>query len=267
MGEAGAYLSIKLDLGEPVEIGDFAALFSGMGGQFEDYLRDHHPEAAGSVRMYVREVRRGSVVADLFAKLPDMIGLMDNALIITGFAALFNRRIRTWISGASVEGAKKANLRHAADTIRAVANANQGKAILTSYRHEKGLWKETVEAEFTVAEARAAEAAIEAQKRELDKAEGADHTRVLMTFKRSDIGSADVGVRSGERVIIDAISDRDRALIYGAPLAEQIIKDQMRNTDENIYHKGFVVDVNVQKKNGRIAAYAVTHVHQIIDID
>lgn len=267
MSETDAYLSIKLDLGEPIEIGDFAALFSGMGGQFEDYLKANHPDAAGSVRMYVREVRRGSVIADLFAQIPDLIGVMDSALIVTGFAALFNKRFRTWISGGHVEGAKKSTLRDADDTIRAVANANKGKAVLTSYKHENGLWKETIEAEFTVPEARAAAKTIEEQKEALDKISSADHQRVLMTFKRSDIGPASVGIRSGERVIIEDISDADLPLIYASDLTERQIKDQMRNTEENIYHKGFSVDVNVQTRNGKPIAYSVTNLHQIIDID
>lgn len=267
MSETDAYLSIKLDLGEPIEIGDFAALFSGMGGQFEEYLKENHPNAVGSVRMYVREVRRGSVVADLVAHIPDLIGVMDNVLIVTGFAALFNKRVRTWIVGDHVEGAKKSTLRDANDTIRAVASANKGSAVLTSYKYENGLWKETIEAEFTVPEARAAAKTIEEQKEALDKISNADYERVLMTFKRSDIGSASVGIRSGERVIIEEISDADLPLIYASDMTERQIKDQMRNTEENIYHKGFSVNVNVQSRNGRPIAYSVTNLHQIIDID
>ena len=88
-----------------------------------------------------------------------------------------------------------------------------------------------------------------------------------MTFKRSDIRDAGIGARSGERVVIEQISERDLALIYGSRLAEEQIKDQMRNTDENIYHKGFVVDVNVTTKGGDPVAYSIKHVHQIINLD
>ena len=87
-----------------------------------------------------------------------------------------------------------------------------------------------------------------------------------MVFKRSDVGPASVGVRSGERVIIEEVSEADLALIYGSTLSEERIKDQMRNTEENIYHKGFVVDVNVMTRAGKPLAYAVTNVHQVIDL-
>jgi hypothetical protein len=36
--------------------------------------------------------------------------------------------------------------------------------------------------------------------------------------------------------------------------------------DENVFKKGFVVDVNVRSIGGRPIAYAVTNVHQIIDL-
>ena len=38
------------------------------------------------------------------------------------------------------------------------------------------------------------------------------------------------------------------------------------DAEENIYHKGFVVDVNLQTRGGKPVAYAITHVHQVIDL-
>lgn len=266
MAENIPYLSIKLDLEEPVEISDFAALFSGFGSQFEEYVRDSHPKAAGSIHMYVREVRQGSVIADLFAQIPDMIGIMDDALIVTGFAALFSKRIRTWVNGSFVDEAKKSTLRDAGRTVRAVANANKGKAVLTSYRHVNGFWTETIEAEFTVPEARRAEETIEAQMREMDRKSDADFSRVLMTFKRSDKDAAEVGKPSGERVVISDVAENDLALVYSSSLAEDRIKDVMNDPEQNIFHKAFLVDVNVEIRNGKAIAYKVTHVYQVIDI-
>jgi len=55
-------------------------------------------------------------------------------------------------------------------------------------------------------------------------------------------------------------------LIYGSALAEESIKAEIRS-EESIYNKGFVVDINVQiLPNGNPAAYSVTDLHQIIDL-
>src|SRR3546814_9544831 len=58
MEGANSYLTVTLDLSDPVEIGDFAALFSGMGAQFERYLAEQHPDLKGQAHMFVKEVRK-----------------------------------------------------------------------------------------------------------------------------------------------------------------------------------------------------------------
>jgi len=49
-------------------------------------------------------------------------------------------------------------------------------------------------------------------------------------------------------------------------MAERQIKSEIRDADDNIYKKGFIVDANVQMRLGRIVGYAVTNVHQVIDL-
>lgn len=68
------------------------------------------------------------------------------------------------------------------------------------------------------------------------------------------------------RVIIESISETDLPLIYASDLAEQRIKHEIRVADENVFKKGFVVDVNVETRNGNPIAYRVTNVHQVIDL-
>jgi len=74
------------------------------------------------------------------------------------------------------------------------------------------------------------------------------------------------GKPSGERIVIEDISDKPLALIYASEMAEDRIKHEIREADENVFKKGFVVDVNVRSIGGRPVAYAVTNVHQVIDL-
>lgn len=264
MGETESFLTITLDLSDPVEIHDFAAFFAGMGSQFDDWLARTHPDLKGTARLYVREVRHGSIIADLIPQL-DIIGVMDKVMIVTGFAALFSKRVRAFISGGRVGGATKSDLKHVADTIKAVAHDKSGTMRVERMSYREGVLSRELEVEFDTSEARAALRSIEDQKLALDKHTFADRERVLMVFTRSDVGSASVGKRSGELVEIADIQESPLPLIYGSELAEQRIKDEIRDHD-SIYHKGFVVDVNITQHNGRNVAYSVTNVHQVIDI-
>ena len=66
--------------------------------------------------------------------------------------------------------------------------------------------------------------------------------------------------------MIEEISDRSLPLVYGSELSEERIKHEIREADENVYKKGFIVDINVKSTGGRPVAYAITNVHQIIDL-
>ena len=152
------------------------------------------------------------------------------------------------------------------DGLAAVANDPNGNVTIQAADFEDGQKRVRASVKFTSAQARDAMREIEDHKREMDHKGSVDHARVLMTFKRSDIGNADVGKRSGERVIVESISEKDLPLVYSSEIAEQTIKHEIRDTEENIYFKGFVVDVNVEVRNGKPVAYRVTNVHQIIEL-
>jgi hypothetical protein len=64
---------------------------------------------------------------------------------------------------------------------------------------------------FNTRQARAVQQVVEARQRQLEKKEHADHSRVLMRFTRSDIGDVNVGKPSGERIVIEDISDKPLA--------------------------------------------------------
>ena len=49
-------------------------------------------------------------------------------------------------------------------------------------------------------------------------------------------------------------------------MSEQRIKHVIREADENIFKKGFVVDVLVLHKGTRPIAYKLTDVHDVIDL-
>jgi hypothetical protein len=266
MRKSGAYISITLDLSEPVEVTDFARLFAGVGRQFDEYVESAHPSIAGHARIYIKEMRKGSIIADLMAQVQDMIDFMDAVLIVTGFGSLIGWRLKKYISGEKVEGVDKADIADIADMVKAVANDADGKAVIESVEYKNGWWEKSLIIGFDTTQARVALETLESHKRDLDKKEGVDHPRVLMVFERSSIKDAKVHVGSGERVIIESLDKRAKPLIYASAMAERAIKSFTRTTDENIYKKGFVVDVNVELRQGRVVGYRVTHLHDVIDL-
>lgn len=266
MDATTSYLTVTLDLADPVEISDFAAFFAGIGAQFDRFLQDNHPDIKGTAQMYVKEVRKGSIIADLVPNIPDMIGIMDSALIVGSFGALFSKRVRALISGQFIDVSGKNDIVEVGKTLRAISKDNTGDMTVESVELENGLWKRKVMLKFSAPEARKAEATLEEQKREFDKVERSDLVRVLMTFEASRKSDREINKPTGELVVIEAGDPKPKALIYASELVEQRIKTEIRDADDNIYKKGFIVDANVQSRLGRIVGYAVTEVHQVIDL-
>ena len=267
MAEEIPYLTVTLDLKGAIELAHFVDFFAALGDQFRKSIKSELPDFEGEPKIFVKEVRSGSIVADLFpGGVGDLIDVMDKALIVTTFAAYTAKAIKAYISGQRFAGANKSDLKDYLDTVKAVAGDSDGRATIATTVYREGLLTREVVFSFTSPEARQAVQQIESHKQELDRVSSADHSRVLMVFTRSDVGAADIGKRSGERVVVEEISGVSRPLVYASNLAEERIKFEIRNADDNIYHKGFVVDVNVQTRNGSPVAYAVTHVHQVIDL-
>lgn len=259
-------ITIRLELADPVNIQDFASHFSGIGSEFEAYINEKRPDLRGEASMFVREVRKGSIVADIVAGGGALIEMMDTVLIMGGFASLFSRRVRRFVAGGFLPEATKGQLKNIYDSIKAVAEDRDGVLELTEAKYEGGQLVRETHLRLTSAEARQAQVTIENQKRELDAETHSDYIRVLMTFERPSNTHKSVGASTGERVIIEEVSERPKSLVYGSDLAEERIKDEIINSDDNIFKLGFICDVNVKLKGGRIVAYSVTHVHQVIDI-
>jgi len=262
--QSKAYLTLTLDLKNPVEIEDFAKAFAGIAGMFDDYLRQEHPSLRGEANLYVKEVRHGSIVADLVPSIPDMIGYMDNVLIVLGFGSLFSKRIRGFIAGTWMDKPTKSQLNHVTDALTAIATDTSGNAKLeTIIFREDGEERELVTT-FTAQEARVAVQTIEDQKRSLDAKEGFDEPLVLLVFERPARSVTSVGRKTGEQAIIEKITAKPLPVVYASELAQKSIKQAFQ--EDNVFRQGFVVDVNVERKNDKPLAYRIMNLHQIIDL-
>lgn len=270
MADHPTHLVLKLHTREPVEVGDFVAAFTSIAGQYEDFIRQSHPELRSESAMFVREVRAGSIEADLIPMLvtaaSTAIVMMDQALILENFLKLYADKIQAYLQGGRVEAATKSELKDFMGGVIAIANDPNASASLDIAYFEDGKKKIKAGLRFKTPEARVAARAIEDHRREIDEESSADHRRVLMAFSQSNTKNVDLNKRSGDRVVIEDIGPSDKPLIYASELAEQRIKHEIREADDNVFKKGFIVDVNVQTLGGKAVGYRVTHVHQVIDL-
>jgi len=147
-------------------------------------------------------------------------------------------------------------------TVRAVAH--DPNATLSLAVFEEG--EQRVAFQFNTTQAREAEHNILEHRHELERTTAADHQKVLMVFTKTGVAHAKTGKRSGEMVQIEAIHPRPLPIVYASTLAEERIRHEIAEADENVYKKAFDVDVNVEMRGGKPIAYRLVSVHDVIDL-
>lgn len=270
VGDQSAFLTLKIDSEEPVELRDFVGAFTSLGNEFERYVRETYPDAKTDPRMYVREVRYGCIEADMITGFAvAAINHMDQILILEDFVRRWGGRFALLLSGKlpADQINTSAELKDWADAARSIASDPVASHRLVATRFKDGKRDITASFVFTTPEARTALDQIETRKALLEKPQTNTRHRALMRFTRTDVHDATINKRSGERVVIEEITAQDRPVMYASEMVEQEIRAVIREADENVYKRGFVVDIVVQMAGDRVIAYAVSALHNVIEID
>ena len=271
-GEVRIFLRIKTR--NPIELGDFVSEFTSVASQYEKFIRERHPEFGLDARIYVKQIKRGSIVAELLPFLPllmfgntDPFSTIEQVNAVTEFVRTYGGKLKTYFTkGKEVEDATRSDLKDFMGALTAIANDPDGTASVEAAVFEDGRKKIKEAVKFRSRDAIRGIEHIEEHRKKLEKRDSADFRRVLMVFQQANVRDTPVGKRTGEWVTIEDIADYELPLIYASDLAEQRIKHEIRDADENLFKKGFIVDVNVQTKAGRPVGYRVTNLHQVIDL-
>lgn len=228
MDEGGAAVVVTLKLAEPVEIHDFVATFAGLGGQFERFIRAEHPDLDGRVKVYIKEVRKGSMEAVMViaSVYPQVMTTIDHLMIGTDFVKRVGSGIAAFARpGGRLPQATKSELSDIVDTVMATANDPDGRAAIKSVSYTKQGEKVAFAVEFDTAEAKQAVHEIEGQFREIAQVTDFDHENKLLTFYQSNRKEAG---KTGEKGIIEDISSKALAVVYASDLARERIKSEMQ---------------------------------------
>lgn len=269
MERGGSFIELKLGVDEPIEVSEFVAAFTAVAAEYSRFSKgrgDQDNEAT----LFVSEVKQGSIIAQLIPMLPLLAGTIEGmSAIITAedFVQRYGGRLAAYLTpGGRVPDATKTELKDFSEQVAAIATHPNSNLELAAIEIKDGQRKVKAAFKFNTSEAREIQERVAEHRRELDHISTNDHERVLMIFTQSNTKSSPLGKRSGELVTVETISRKPLALIYASPLAEERIKHEITVEPDNVFKKGFVVDLNVNERGGKPIAYSVTHVHQVIEL-
>ncbi len=264
-----AVITLTISNSQPIELNAFVRAFTSLAKEYQDSVNLSN-DFEGEAEIFVKEVRSGSIIADLLpvvaSTLPIIATHAEQVFLAVEFVEKWKDRIEKLASGIVPEKFTRSELKTFAGAVEAIARDPHASSTLEVATFEDGERQVKAAFKFHTKEAQAVERTIEGEYRRLEAELDETHHRVLMIFTRSDVGDAPKDRRSGERVVIPQISERDLPIIYASDLAEQRVKHEIREADDNIYKKGFSVDVSVLHRNSKAIVYRVLNVHEVVDL-
>lgn len=270
MGENTPHIVLTLKTTQPIELADFVQSFTALAAEYERFVRTRHPELADQATVYVKQVREGSIEAELWnygvAAGGIAITHMDQIIVLEEFVKTYGRRLASlFTDGGRLPNGTKSELNDFAGQVAAIANDPNGSATIKAATYENKQRQVKAAIRFDTEQAKIAETQIAAQKLELESKSDAEHKRVLMRFVRPSIEKVASHKRTGERALVEAVFDKPLSVFYASDLAREKIQHELKAGDGNVFRLLFDVDVNVEMSKGKPVAYRVMAVHDITD--
>jgi hypothetical protein len=256
-------LTYTLNNVRPIELLDLTASLLAIGEQYRRFAEDQFETGSDDYRLYVREVRTGSIIIDLitYATQPQIIAPFAPILIE------FTRELGDWfeffkgVKDAKdikdlVIGKSKKDLQQLSDIIEPAAKdvgssihitAGQGAVIM-------------VNSSINSTEANAGQNVL---RRYIDHipvpTTGVHHDQVLYWYQMRH----DHATKPGDKAVIERIWNKP----VKVRITSDEIKRRMLDDEDNPFRKFYVVDVDVTESQGRPVLYRILDVKDSFDRD
>ena len=266
MKEGASFVELRICLKDPAELVSLVGAFAAVANQFESYLRREHPNLKGAARLFVQDIRQGSIIVELIPVIQPLIANMDNALIVDGFVRRFGNQLQKYAQGIRDESATKGDIKDLMGAVTLIANDPDGKSIISSVEYSKTKATTKFKIEFDTEGAKKAKETLQLQKAAIDLPAYEIFENKLMVFVRTSVRVSDTGKKTELQAVIEAIHSKPLSITFETDTARERIEGEIREDEKNVYKKGFFVDCYTERLNGKPVAYRITAIRDIIPL-
>jgi hypothetical protein len=249
-------LSIEIKNTQPVELDDLTAALSGIAEEYKRHvLFGEQPSEFREVKLFVKEMRGGSIIADLVTYGPLVFPFIVQANEIVEFTKHLKRCYDYLLARNQEKPAnlEKADLVNLSKIVEPIAKDNGAQInIATAHFHSP------VQITINSLEANAAQNRIKREIELLQEPVTGVHEKVLLYWYQA---RNDPKSQAGDRAIIESISRSSVKAVF----ANESVKARMLLADDNPFTHAYVTDVAVETVKDRPALYRILNVHEKLD--
>lgn len=258
----GHVLKIKIEHSNPVDLHTFCNSLDSVSSLFTSYANKNGVYTSKSeVGLYVEKVKEGSIELFLGVGTAAYLTFAENANIILDFAK-FIKDVYDYYTNLTDKKPDMdlSEMKHYHDMLNMVANDNHGVFNIQAVDKVEG--NVYIGCSFNNTEGNGTQNKlrkdIESEKNKEPKEES--YNRVLMTiYQMRNDSTSD----KGNKAVISSISDRKLGLLFNS----EELKSRILYSDVNPTKIGYLVDVVAMVANDKMAAYKVTALHDMIELD
>lgn len=252
-------LTIEIKNKHPVELTDLAQSMMAMGDEYRRFLAKHDTCLdADDVKLYIKEIRSGSIITELIALAPYALPFVEHADTVVEFAKHL-KNVYEWFIGKSEQpppkDIEKSTLQNLSQIIEPTAKDHASQMNFGAINVQGDV---VVNLHISATEANAAQNAIRREIEARKEPVTGIHRDVVMYWAQA---RNQPDSKSGDRARIESIYSGDVKVRF----ANDALKTEMLYDTPYPFNKNFIVDVAVETVEGRPALYKVLEIHDVFD--
>lgn len=251
--EAPPDMKFEIKNVQPIELIDLTNSLLALGNEYQRFISRTHPEAdASEVKLYINEVRSGSVIALLTAMSPQLIEGFNYVNTVVDFASFLKNTFELLSSGKANKKTdlSPATLNNVSQILEPIAKDSGSQLNIGTLNVTGNVYLSVPSKDANV---------IQNQITHIDKERRAKthglHEKVLLHWYQA---RKDTNNKFGDKAIIEAISPNPVKVIC----ANDELKARMVLSEKNPFNEAFIVDVVADTLNGKIVLYKIVELHE-----
>ncbi len=249
-------ITVKYENSRPMELTDLSGSLLALSEEYKLRVEvSAEPTGDGEMRLFVANVRPGSIIIELIALSPYALPFPGKSDFILEFAD-YLKGACAFLLGESDAAPRlvRANYEHFERILEPVVK-DQKSALDIATMHVS---VEPVTVHIDSVQANAMQNRVRRELETLKQPKTGFHEKVLLYWFQA---RNDPKATRGDRVIIESIHDGPVKAVF----LSDSIKGKILSAAENMFHMAYVVDVAVETIQGRPSLYRILELHDVIE--